>query len=61
MVYHTGKQRNTNSKYRYQYYPEPDIVQPINARVFFDRLIFVIDRLVFQPDSFLVVHAKISK
>jgi hypothetical protein len=61
MIYHTGNQWNNDAKCGNEYYPEPDIVQPIAFRQFLYRLIIVIDRLLFQPDSFLVDYAKISK
>ena len=61
LIYHTGDQRNNNPERGNKYYPEPDIVQPLDAGYFFDRLIIDIDRPLFQPDSLLVEGVKISE
>jgi hypothetical protein len=61
MIYHTGNQWNNNTKYRDQYYSEPDIVQPVACGRFFYRPNIVIDLLLFQSGSFLIDYAKISK
>jgi hypothetical protein len=61
VLHHARNQGNKHAKCGDKNYPEPGIIQPVNAADLFDRLIIDIDRLLFQSDSLLVDCVKISK